>query len=194
MVLTKRERYIGIVTGVVLGVLVLDYFVVSPLLAQMAVLDAKITSAQNDVRRSNDLLELSSRAKQRWNEMSSGAVRDSEQADQIVNNVSDWAREAGMSLSSVKPERDEKEKDFGKKTFRATGAGRMSEIGRFLWRIQTASVPVRITDLTITSRKEGTDDLSISLGVATIYQLPEGEKTNRPGNATASSLTREVMP
>src|SRR6266496_3714690 len=172
MVLTKRERYIGIVTGVVLGVLVLDYFVVSPLLAQMAVLDAKITSAQNDVRRSNDLLELSSRAKQRWNEMSSGAVRDSEQADQIVNNVSDWAREAGMSLSSVKPERDEKEKDFGKKTFRATGAGRMSEIGRFLWRIQTASVPVRITDLTITSRKEGTDDLSISLGVATIYQLP----------------------
>ena len=96
MVLTKRERYIGIITGVVLGVLVLDYFIVTPLLAQMAVLDAKITSARNDVKRSNDLLDLSSRAKQRWNEMSSGAVRDSEQADQIVNNVSDWAREAGV--------------------------------------------------------------------------------------------------
>ena len=195
MVLSKRERYIGIITGLVLAVLVLDYFIVSPLLAQMDALNGKIAKARNEVGNATDLIDLSRRAQTRWAEMSRGAVRtDPSQADQIVNNVSDWARDAGMSLSSVKPERDEKEKDFGKKSYRATGAGRMSEIGRFLWHIQTAPVPVRITDLTITSRKEGSDDLSISLGIATIYQLPETDKSNHPaGNATAS-LTREVLP
>ena len=171
MVLSKRERYIGIITGIVLGALTLDRFIVSPLLDQMGELNTKISKTRNDLTTATDLIDLSQRAKAKWATMSRGAVRsDPIEADQIVNNVSDWAREAGMSLSSVKPERDEKEKDFNKKTFRATGAGSMSQLGRFLYRIQTATVPVRITDLSITTRKEGSDDLSISLGVATIYQ------------------------
>jgi hypothetical protein len=58
----------------------------------------------------------------------------------------------------------------------------MAQISRFLWRIQAATIPVRITDLQITSHKEGTDDLALVLGIGTIYPAPEPEKSPS-GNA-----------
>jgi hypothetical protein len=50
-----------------------------------------------------------------------------------------------------------------------------------------ATIPVRITDMTITSKKEGTDDLSLQLGIATIYLTGEAEKKdNKPAAASAA--------
>jgi hypothetical protein len=90
-----------------------------------------------------------------------------------LHNVRDWASEAGLNLASVNPQRAERERDFQKLTFRATATGGLGQIGRFLYKIQNASMPVRITDLSISSHgREGNDDLSLSLAIATIYLPP----------------------
>src|SRR5207244_11753494 len=105
----------------------------------------------------------------------------------ILNPMPEWAQDAAMSLSSVKPDRQpEKIGDFYRISFRATGTGQMSQISRFLYHLQTTNLPVRITDLTLTTRKEGADDLTLSLGIATIYLAPEADKSGRP-NQTASA-------
>src|SRR5437870_992916 len=53
------------------------------------------------------------------------------------------------------------------------------------------SVLVRISDLLITStRKEGSDDLTLSLGISTIYYAPEADRSR---SATASAAW-EVSP
>ena len=71
----------------------------------------------------------------------------------------------------------------------------MSQVGRFLYRIQTATVPVRITDLTINSRKEGTDDLAVQLGIATIYLPPDTDKTNHmPAAVPTPSVDCKAAP
>ena len=44
----------------------------------------------------------------------------------------------------------------------------MQQIARFLWHIQTANIPVRISELTLSTRKEGTDDLQLSMTLATM--------------------------
>ena len=121
-----------------------------------------------------------------------GLLKDASAAEiQVQHSLQDWAHEAEMPLSSVKTERTEKEKDFYRVTIHATGNGTMSQIGHFLWRIQTAAVPVRVTDLQINTRKEGADDLSISLSVSTIALIPDSEKNNK---TVAFSNIREVLP
>jgi hypothetical protein len=65
----------------------------------------------------------------------------------------------------------------------------MGQIGRFLYRLQTANIPVRIVDMTINSRRDGADDLAIVLGVSTIYLAPEPEK---PAPRAAPSRRPEV--
>jgi hypothetical protein len=54
-----------------------------------------------------------------------------------------------------------------------------------------------VTDVSITSRKEGTDDLTLNVGIATIHPVPESEKSRQqPPAPTAAAWApvREVLP
>lgn len=190
MVLTKRERYIFIATAALVGVLGLNYVAVTPLLAQREELGNKIESAQRQASTDRLLLERSSQMSRKWSDIAKGPLkRDASEAEsQVLHSVRDWAQDAGMSLSSLKPDRTEREKDFYRVTLRATGTGGMAQIGNFLYRIQTATIPVKVVDLQISTRKEGADDLSIQLGISTIYFAPDEKKSA----AGATAVSREV--
>lgn len=178
MVLSKRERYIGIVTGAVLGLVVLCKLVIFPIQDDRLKLASDIDAAKAELKKTDDLIKLSDRAKQTWTTMAGGHLRrdESEAESSMYNSIRDWAAAAKLPLASVKPERaPEKEKDFYKLTFRATANGGMGQIGQFLYRVQTASMPVRVTDLSISSRKEGFDDLTLSVAIATIYPAAPAE-------------------
>jgi Tfp pilus assembly protein PilO len=182
VVLSKRERYIAIATALVVGILVLDQFILSPLMAQKEIVDVRIAEAQQQLANANQLFAKARSANRNWREMSGTVERSASDAEsRVLNNVRQWAQDEGMNLASVKPERTERDKDFDRITFRATGTGGMQQIGRFLYRIETASMPVRVTDLLLSTRKEGTDDLAITVGIATISLAPEPERPTRAG-------------
>ena len=179
MTMSKRERTVATIAGVVIGALVLYEFVIDPKLIEISELDGRIASAQAELERANGLFDTSRRATRQVAEMAGAGLRrsDAEAESELLNGVREWAQESRMTLSGVKRERTEREKDFNKITFRANGSGGMGQIGRFLYRLQTASLPVRVSDMTISSRKDGTDDLAVVLSISTIYLAPEAEKT-----------------
>ncbi|MEA2710209.1 MAG: hypothetical protein QOF78_2810 [Phycisphaerales bacterium] len=179
MVLTKRERYVGFATAAVVAVLVLDQFVVGPAMTRMEELDAKIALAQQQHLGAQQLFTSSRNANRVWKEIAGDAVLrggGDDPESRVLNSVREWAQDEGMRLPSVIPQPVQQEKGFNKSVFRATGSGNMSQIARFLYRVQTASMPVRITDLQINSAKEGTDDLSVNFGIATISPAAEPER------------------
>jgi len=188
MVLSKRERYIGIATSAVLGLVFLLKLVLFPLQDQRIELADKIDTAKRDLARIDEKVKLAEGARRNWSTLSGGHLRrdESEAESSMYTNIRDWAAAAQLGLASVKPERaPEKEKDFYKLTFRVTANGGMGQIAQFLYRVQTASMPVRVTDLSISSRKEGVDDLTLSVAIATIY--PAAPDASKSGNASASN-------
>ena len=189
MVLSKREKIIGALAAAIIAVPALNSLVISPITTKMAVLDADIGAATDELERTGRLFETSKAARREWAAMARAAlVEDRPRAEsQILNNVREWAQESGISLSSLKPEREEKEKDFQKITFRATCSGGMAQIGQFLHRIQTAAIPVRITDLQLSSQRDGTDELTLSVALATIYMPPESERSPLPARGASAS-------
>lgn len=188
VVLSRRERYIGLAVLAVLAVLVLDRLIVSPLMAEQRELKSQASKANSELLDANRLFSTSRRMNREWGEKLRNLPHDASEAEsRLLNNLRDWGQEAGLALSSLKPERTEKTRDFFTATIRATGTGSMSQVSRFLWRLETANVPVRVTDLQITSRKEGTDDLSITLGISTIYLAPTPAKQQTPANASAAA-------
>ena len=192
MVLTKRERYVGIITIAVLAILVLDQFIISPSVRRMDQLDADIALAGQELLNAQQLFNSSRRANREWKEIAGDEIHHGggDPESRVLNSVRQWAQDEGMRLPSVIPQPAQQEKGFNKIVFRATGSGSMSQIGRFLYRVQTASMPVRITDLQINSTKEGTDDLSVTFGIATISPATEADKNSRAG-ATPSAVGRE---
>jgi hypothetical protein len=181
VILSKRERYVFIGVVLVVALLGLDHYILTPLLEYRNKLKSDLVTKQGQLKHDESLKLSSARLRARWADMlKAGMNADGPSAEnQVLHSVRDWALEAGVSLPLLKPERTDKhdkQKEFRIKTFRVTGTGSMKAVSRFLWRIQTAKLPVRITDLTLTPKKEGTDDLSLDLGLSTLYLSNEPEK------------------
>jgi hypothetical protein len=183
MVLSKRERLIVIATVVAVGALVLDQIVISPLskafsdtLDQKTKLNAELTSAMALRRKQREVAPV-------WNAwLRSGLKSDAVDAEsQVLHSIQDWAQEAGLRLSMVRPDRLTEKTRLPEIAFTASGTGTLGDIGKLVWRVQTATIPIRITEMQLSSRKEGTDDLSFQLRLSTIY-VP-----GRTGPTTATS-------
>jgi hypothetical protein len=73
----------------------------------------------------------------------------------------------------------------------------MSQLRTFLLHVQRATIPIRITDLQVSSRPEGTDSLQISMGISTVFLAPEPDKSDKPGAprppAAAAAHYREAF-
>ena len=80
-------------------------------------------------------------------------------------------------------------------TFRASATGTMAQIGNFLFRLHTSNVPVRVTEMTLAAHKEATDDLTVQLGISTIFLASDTDKPIRPAAAgAAAGAPREANP
>ena len=180
MVMSKRERYIALVTVAVLAILVLDKFIVTPATDRMAQLDADIAKAQQEMLSAQQLFASSNKANRSWARVSVDMSRDGADVEsRVLNSVREWAQDEGMRLPSVIPQPTQTEQGFNKSVLRATGSGSLNQIGRFLYRIQTTSMPIRITDMQLSAVKEGTDELSLNVGIATISPV----ETKQPAGA-----------
>src|SRR4051812_21991345 len=200
MILSKRERYIVIGTVVVVGVLALDRLFLTPLIERRQETNANILLESERAEKATAMVSNRSRVSRKWNELSGSSLKiDGANAEsQIIRAVNDWAQDAGLNVSSVKPERAEKEKikdketQFMKITFRANATGNMAAVSRFLYRLQTSKVPIRVTDLSINTRRDGVDDLSLDLGISTIYLPPEPVKNDAASGKQPSAAEDRI--
>lgn len=170
--MSKRERYILIVTVCVVGVLALDYFVYTPLTdarEQLMVQHDKLSRELGDMKKT---MSASLKADKRWKEYAAAGLSNDPSATEsrFLGAISSWSRDAGLPLLSIRPERTIVNQGVHELSFHATADGSMRSISRFLYRLETSEVPVRIQELQISSRTDGTDDLSMQIRLSTIWE------------------------
>jgi Tfp pilus assembly protein PilO len=183
----RREQLIAWVAGLLVAMLVLDQLALTPLLDRLALADEALQAQQDQLEQATRLFQNSTRARKRWKEMAGGTLRldNSESQSRVLNSVRQWAQSSGLTLTSLKPERAERQQDFQKITLRAAGQGGMAQVAMFLFSVEQASIPLRVTDVQITSRRDGMDDLSIKLGISTIHE-PAGAAAPAPASPAAA--------
>ena len=181
--INTREKRIALIVGLLLAALALDRAFVSPLLARYDTAQDRIELATQDLTRAAQLFENESRARRRASEMAGDTLMfDAPSAEsQLLNSVRQWAQESGLELNSLKLDRAETAQGFGKLTARAAATGRTESLARFLHAVQASPIPVRISDINATSRREGTDDLNVQIGLSTIFLPPAEEAPPRTG-------------
>ncbi|MFT3787652.1 MAG: type II secretion system protein GspM [Tepidisphaeraceae bacterium] len=174
MALSKREKMIAIGVGAMVGLYLLDSVFVSPLFERLATANSHIDTDLKEQARGKALFDNRLRAQRRWNEIAGDTLKtDASTAEgQLLNRVRDYATAARLDVASLKPDRAEKEKGFQRITIRANATGSMAQVSRFLYALREADFPLRVSDLRVSSRKDGTDDLAIEIGVSTIFVPP----------------------
>ena len=188
MVFTKRERIIIAATIAVLCLLVMDFYVLTPLLDRRtdvkdehARLVAKLTRAKTLLKRRHVLAP-------KWRSMLDGGMRrdPAEAESQVLRSLRNWSAEARVVLSSQRPERSAEKSELPEITVHVAGTGSMATVSRLLWLIETARVPIKIEMLQLGSRKDGTDDLSLHLKVSTLYVLSESPSPKGPARGNGA--------
>ena len=190
MILTKRERLIISLTVIVVSILVLDRYLFTPLLDRYWAVEARKQRLLGEMKRAEILLSRQRQVGPRWRQMLAGGLRrdPAEAEGQIMHALGDWSEEAGLRLSSLKPERPREKTDLREITFHVTGSGSMNSISRFLWRLETAKVPIKVKIVELRSRKEGTDDLLLqSLRISTLYLAAQSPSPSEASVQSAST-------
>ena len=172
--MNKREKLIVYVAGGVIGLLLLDRVVVTPLWDAYTLSQDRIRNAERALADADQLGRNSLNARRNWQRIAGSTVHNnaSEAESQLLNGVRVWAQQAGVNLTSLKPERTDSEEGFERLVVRAVATGRMENLGRFLYAAETSSIPVRVADAVLASRRDGEDDLSLQVGFATIFDPP----------------------
>jgi len=187
VVLARRERYIAIAMLAVLVVLLLDRLALTPLQNRSEAMAAERQRVQAGIDSGRVLLErrrqLSSESQRL---LDAGLDRlPAEAESKVLHAVRNWSQEAGFALSSLRPERVAKKGGLQEITFQASGTGSMNAVAEFLWRLEGSSLPVRVAELQLGTRKEGTDDLTLQLRISALCRLPDDPKS--PATAAASA-------
>jgi hypothetical protein len=175
MIFSKREQFIFMATILVVAILLLDRFVVTPLLEQSGAAQQQLASLSHTLESEQLLLQRQHQMSQKWDAMrASGLEKDAAAAEsQLLHIYRQWSSEAGLTLISLKPERPNEGKYLREVVLQASSTGPMKAVSRFLWLAETAKTPIRIKQLQLGSRKEGADDLSLTVTWSTLYVAQE---------------------
>ena len=175
MRLSKRETYIAAAAIAAVALLALDRYVVTPVLESGEALEAEKEQLVDELANAQRLFERRQMLGGRWDELTAGGLTDDpEEAESLIlHAMRDWAAEAGLSMSSLKPERDESDGKVREITIAVAGTGPMRAVARFLWQAETSPLPLRIHEVQLGARREGADDLSLQVRASTLY-LEEG--------------------
>jgi hypothetical protein len=185
VVANRREKLIAIVLAAALAWLLGETYLWTPYKDEDDKVKGDIAALSIPLKTDQRLVKNRKAVDDKWKELLAGGLKTDPAAaeSQALHAMRDFAQNTRIDLQSLKPERIARTGDFQQIRIQATGNGTTSGLANMIWQIENARIPLRVTDLRLTARKEGTDDLSFSLNVATIAFTPAPE-TRQPAART----------
>jgi Tfp pilus assembly protein PilO len=170
MGLSKRERIILIAALASVGLFVAFKFVIDPVQAKRNELESQRQQLMGDLNEAELLITNHGRMQRKWDAMLSDGLRNETEAEsRILDALRQWSASANMALSSIRPERVSSDKGLQEMIFTVAGRGTLESVARFLWQIETATLPVKIKDMQLGSSSESGDSMSLQLHLSALY-------------------------
>jgi Tfp pilus assembly protein PilO len=181
MVLSKRERMILVWTVAVVGIALLYNFVISPILDARAEFQSEKQKLTEEIEKAKEVLSKKEALSKEWGERIDNGLNDDVSATEsgVLNAIRIWAQNYGLTLSSVKPERERSDSKGEMKeiSFNMACSGNMTSVGQFLWQIENSTLPLRITEFQLGSREDDGKEMSLQLKLSALYMAGAPEKT-----------------
>lgn len=164
-----REKLLALLTGLAV-VLFIIFTVVEPKIrASFETLAKDTEAAQKKLTDARVLVDSQNKIDRDWAEYRNASLPDRD-PDQALRIITQWAREAGLSLPDGQTGRLVEGERFDMHPFTFSAQGTMRSVEQFLWSVQTSPIPLRVVSCSIRSRDEGKDQLDLSLTLTTIVK------------------------
>lgn len=172
---SSRQRLLLIVTGVVVGLLILDSLAFTPLTKAWQARSAEIAKLQKNVTDGRGIIANATRTQARWAEMQTQALpKDAAKAEQdLISSFDRWGRSAGIELGSIKPQWKRGQTNrYSQLECRVDATGSLSTLSRFLYEVEKSALALRVDSVELTSRDEFGQKLTLGLLVSGLRLTP----------------------
>jgi hypothetical protein len=162
---SQRQTYLKIGAIGLVALLLLDYIVITPAMAAWSAQSDRIDALRQKVQRGQQLLDRQDSIRQHWAQMlhANLSTEDSAAENTAYQAIFRWAHASGISLPSLSPSwPDSKDQDYQTLEYRASATGSQAQLGRFIYEMETDTVPVNLIDYEITSREERGQELQMT--------------------------------
>ena len=178
MALTDRERKIMILTVAVVLLLVLNQYVLSPIMQKRSEARQIRQDKAAQVEQSLSALSRKKILRHRWAQMQeNGLGSDVQKAESMIYRcIEDSSAKSGLELGSIQPDRLSTEGTLGEIDFVLAGSGSMASVTRFLWNLETAEIPLKVKSYQLGSKNETAEDMTIQVELSTVYINEETEQ------------------
>jgi len=189
MGLSKRERIIALMAIVVVGGFFADKIIISPGLKRLTETKDQKRELLAELTDARNLFERRRLMDRKWKTMLSDGLRDDAGAEsRIARALDEWSQSARLTLTSVKPDRVAGDKGLKEMVFVVAGRGQLGSVAQFLYKAETAELPVKIKDMQLGSTSESGDSMSLQLRLSALY-LGAGENSSNKQAQTKQSET-----
>ena len=174
MNLDKRQKRLAIIALVAVGLFVGDRIVFSPLINSWKERSKRITKLKQDVRDGTETLNRESKLRAQWDRMRTNTLPavKSEAEGKMLKAFERWARDGGVSVSSVRPQWKEAQDEYKTLECRADIGGNISSVARFLYQIERDPLGVKVDSMEITSRNTDGSQLAMVVQVSGLLINP----------------------
>jgi len=167
--LSKRERIIAIVAVAAVGFLVLNKFLIGPIADRVNQLETRKQQLLVELNEAQNLFQRRRLLEKEWKMvLADGLQNEVEAESKIARAIDGWSREAMLTLSSVKPDRAASDKGLAEITFVVAGTGTLEAVAQFLWRVETAPLPIKVKDMQLGSSNESGQSMSVQLRLSAV--------------------------
>jgi len=181
MGLSKRERIIVLITLVAVGALVADRLVRAPLAARLGQLQSERRDLTQQKAKALNLFERKKQQEKKWKTVLSEGLRSDAEAEGMVAKALDqWAGDARLTLTSVKPDRMASgDKGLKEILFVIAGKGSLDAVAWFLYQVETSELPIKVKHMQLGSTSEAGDSMSLELRISTLYLAADDKSAQK---------------
>jgi hypothetical protein len=169
MTLSRRERFYGGLTILLVGILVLDQFVLEPGLARWDQAGILIEKADREIATAEKVLAREKDAQAKWDALKGQMRKDSlDDALKFVDHLWALAAEAGTSFQKTEElKRVEPRGDFNEISYDVRLQCGIANIANFVFRLDGSPELLRIRRLQVTARPGG-QMLDVDVQISTL--------------------------
>jgi len=179
----RRQLLLKIGAATVVGLFLLDSFVIEPAIKGWSEQTTRIAALREKVQRGRQLCERQAVLRERWAGMLRANLPDEVSAAENVafKALGRWVRDSQISLTNLTPSPwQNHEEGFDIYECRVAATGNQTSLGRFLYELESdQSVPVSLEDCEFTTRDPRGAQLSLTARL-TFLRIKETPKSHTP--------------
>jgi Tfp pilus assembly protein PilO len=168
MKIKDRKQLLTIAAVAVVAIFLADRLVLTPLGNAWTDRNKRIDALSKKVADGKQLVSRERAVRHRWEQMRTNTFpqNQSQAEQQLLRGFDQWAKDSGITLTSLSQQWKYDAEDFRTLQCRVEGAGNLKAISRFLYEMEKSPTALKLDNLEITAHDNEGQQLTVSMQVS----------------------------